>query len=534
MNNLLALIKIEFLKTLSSFNTNGKKARKMPILYFGMLVLILTIAMSCLYSFLIISPFIRANIDPTPAVSVFAGITSLFIFMSTMSQARGIYIGEDYEMLSSLPIKKRDIVASKVITLYFIELIFSTIILIPHAIMVVALTGNIQACLIAILLAFTLPIVPIAFAIIISLLITMATARFKAANLIFVFLYTISIVGISILSVVINRLGGTQAMSGFSTLGNILKWINPAYYFVELSFVDSKLYLLVYLGISLAVLVVSILFLVLLFDKLHEIVSSISMKKTYVRKDLKTKSQTRILLSLEFKRLFNSRIYFVNAVMGGIMGVLGSVVYLISLKQSMNGVSPEAIATMKLLYIPIFTVVACMIIGLGNPTTGSINIEGKTFWIMKSLPVDYRKYMRIKLLFSYIITIPSALIASTIAIIFYHESAIDIVFAYLIPLMYVILSALIGLIVAIKHPKLKWNNETEAVKNSASVVISMLINFICSIVLGGVIIILPLFFPSLTWLFYLINLLLVTIPIIPCYIYLNKKFPKMIWEIEDF
>lgn len=533
MNNLFTLLKIEFQKTLSSFSLNGKKAKRMPILYFGIFIVILVIAMSCGFSFLIITPFTKGQIDPTPAISVFAGITSLFIFMSSMSQARGIYIGDDYDMLSSLPIKKRDIVASKVLSLYCIELLFSIIILIPHGIMLLALAGSIQGLLFALLLAFTLPIIPIAFAIIISLLITLATARFKSANLIFVFLYTLTIVGISVLSMVINRLGATQAMSGYTTLGNILKWINPAYYFVEIALVDTKLYLLVYVGISLIILILSVLFLVLLFDRLHDIVSSISMKNIYVRKDLKVKNQTRILLSLEFKRLFNSRIYFVNAIMGSIMSILGSVVYLVSLKQSMNSAPAEALIYMKLLYIPIFTVISSMIIGLGNTTTGSINIEGKTFWIIKSLPVDYKKYMRIKLLFSYFITIPAALIASTIAIIFYHESILDIVFAYLIPLFYVLLNALIGLIVAIKHPKIKWNNETEAVKNAASVLIAMLINFGCSILMGGILIVLPLFFQNFLWLFYLITLILIIMFIVPCYIYLNKKFPHKIVEIED-
>ena len=248
---------------------------------------------------------------------------------------------------------------------------------------------------------------------------------------------------------------------------------------------------------------------------------------------MKVKNQTRILLSLEFKRLFNSRIYFVNAIMGSIMGILGSVVYLVSLKQSMNNAPAEALIYMKLLYIPIFTVISSMIIGLGNPTTGSINIEGKTFWIIKSLPVDYKKYMRIKLLFSYFITIPASLVASTIAIIFYHESILDIVFAYLIPFFYVLLNALIGLIVAIKHPKIKWNNETEAVKNAASVLIAMLINFGCSILMGGILIVLPLFFQNFLWLFYLITLTLIIMSIVPCYIYLNKKFPHKIGEIED-
>ena len=532
-SHLFSLLKIEILKFFSSFNTKGKKARQTPLLYIFLLVGLGALGMSFLYSWLFIAPFVKSEVDPSPAINLFAGITSMFIFMTSLNQARTIYIGEDYDILATLPFRKREIVGAKIISLYLIELSFSLLVMLPHGIMMIVIAHNITYFFISILLAFTIPIVPIALAIFISLLITMATSRFKSANVVFTILYTVFIVAIVAMTALFNNMKDAEAATGFSNIGNVLKWVNPSYYLVELSFGGNWYLLLIYAAINVVVAIISVLFVALLFDKLHEIVSSISMKKNYVRKELKSHSSTRSLMSLEFKRLVNSKLYFANSIMGSIMTIIGSLILLISFSQAMNKASPEAIGPLNASIIPIFIVTSSLIVGLSNPTTGSINIEGKNFWLIKSLPIDYKKYMKVKLFFSWILTLPACLIASTIAVIFFHNDVIQIVFAYLIPITYSILNSLIGLIVALHHPKLKWNNEAEAVKNSASVFIALMINFGITTVLGGVLIAIPIALPDYGFIAYIAVLMVILIAIIPCSIYLNKNFSKKLFEIED-
>ena len=538
-NNLLFLIKIEITKFLSSLRGGKKKTANRPIIYLLIFLVLLFLGVSFGYSYIVLAPFVKYGINTEIAMSIFAGIASLLIFMSCLSQSRGIYIGEDYDMLSSLPIKKSHIVTSKIFTMYAIELSFALIIMIPHGIMQMAIGHNLSGMLVSFLLAFTLPIVPIAIAILISLLITIATARFKYANFIFVAFYALLIVGFSVLSMLVNNVKDAQAAATFSTVGGILKWVNPSYALIELYMFNSRLYIIAYVGVNLIVAILSILFLALCFDKLHDIVSSISMKKSYVRKDLKTKGVSSTLLSLEFKRLINSKLYFVNSIMGSIMAIMGSTVYLISFSEAIKSAAaktPEALSSMVPLMMPMFVIIAGLIIGLSNPTTASINIEGKNFWLSKSLPVDYKKYMRVKLVFAWILTLPALLVASTIAAIFCRNNgnlAIELSAGFVIPLIYAILNSMIGLIVAIKHPKLKWNSETEAVKNSASVIISMLINVGISILLIVPLITFPLLLPNLFWMGYLIVFVAILLGIIPCAIYLNKNFAKRIQMIED-
>ena len=535
-SNLVLLLKVELQKFLSSFRSkNKKKVSQMPLFYVALLIGFLFILASAGYSFIIIYPYIDMGADPTPAISLFAGLASMLTFMTTMNHARSIYTGEDYDMLSALPIRKRDIVSSKIISMYVVELLFSVIIMIPHGVVLVILTHNVTFFLVALLLAFNIPNVPIAFAVLLSILVTMLTSRFKSANMVFTILYTLIIVAISATSMFLNNMRGDQAVSGFSTMGNILKWINPTYIFIELSLSTNILFLAVYAGINILVAVLSVLFIVFAYDRLHEIVSSVSMKKTYVRKDLKNKGEGKLLLSLEFKRLINSKFYFANAVMGSIMAILGSTVFIISFSQSFNTVEDvEALAVMKAMFMPMYIAICAMIIGLSNPSTGCLNIEGKNFWIIKSLPIDLKKYLRSKLLFSWILTLPAALIASTIAVIFYHDNVIDIIFAFILPLVYSVLNSLIGLIIAVHYPILKWNNEAEAVKNAKGVVICLFINLGMTTAIATPMIVLSAILPQYVWIAYTVTALALFIPIIPCSIYLNKHFEERIRLIEDF
>lgn len=533
-SNLLSLVKIEIAKFLSSFNSRGKKVSRTPILYVFLLILLFAAGLSCLYSWLVISPYVKSEVDTAPAINFFAGISSMLIFMSAMSQARGIYIGEDYDLLITMPIKKRDIVASKILTLYGIELFFSVVVLVPHGIMHIAMAGNVPAFLICLLLAFTLPIVPIAMAAILSLLIAMATARFKSANLVFVVLYALVIVGLIAMSMITSNLSNSQAASGFSSVGGILKWINPSYILAELSLTGNRLYLLLYVAISVAVAVLTVLFFALAFDRLHEIVTSISMRKKYVRKELKVKGTGKALLGLEFKRLVNTKLYFINSILSAIMCVLGSTVYIISMNSAMASASADAVGAMKTLFMPIYIVVAAFIIGIGNPAAGVINIEGKNFWIIKSLPTDYRKYMHAKLLFALILTLPGALIASTVAVIFVHESVWDIVFAYVLPLLYIVLDTFVAFMVALRHPKLKWNNESEAVKNSVSALIAMLLGFAMSIAFGAIMIPTSILLPGYRWVIYLVMTALLLGANLAFYLHLRKNFSSKIDAMEEF
>lgn len=446
------------------------------------------------------------------------------MFISSINQARGIYIGRDYDLLISLPIKKSDIVFSKIITLYVIELLFSLGLLVPNGIMVVSLTGDVITMLLAFLLAFFVPIIPLVIASIISLFVTLLTARFKYGNIITALLYFPFILGLSLMGTLFNN----SSASMFASIGGVFKWFNPSLILVELAITQSYLYLLLFVVSNLVLLLIAVILFAIFYSKLHDLVTSVKMKASYVRKDLKIKNEFATLLSIDLKRLVNSKMYLLNSLTGAVMTIFAVVICYISTRTIPD--IPEAKESFYHIIVPVFITVIMFTLSISNPSCSSISIEGNTFWLSKTLPISLKKYMLSKLCITYIFYIPSSLIASTIVVIFYHHSVLDSVMVYLFPLISVLLVAIIGLIYNVKHPKFKWQNEAEVVKNALPVLFTMLMGMLITIVMGTLVIVGSLLNPLL---FYLVGLASLIIVTIICYIYLSKIFEKKIWQMEE-
>ena len=524
MSNLLSLIKIEFAKSFSGlFSRKNNKPR--PILFIIILVGLLSFGLSFLYNFIFIMMIHDGGLPIENGILLFASFASMMIFISSINQARSIYIGDDYELLASLPIKKRDIISSKIFNLYIVEFLFSMVFMVPNGIIIVAFSHNVGLMMISFMLAIVVPIVPIAIASLLSLLITMATARFKYGNIISFVFYALFIAAISLLGFVMRSTDPTVIVN----MSNVVKWFNPSLLILELAFSQSMLFLLVFVGANILLLLVTILVFALLFDQLHTLVTSIRMKNVYVRKELKIQNEFKSLLSLEFKRLVNTKMYFINAIMGPLMAMIMiplGVFSTLKIKED-----PNAIEYYYKVIVPAAIATSMWVFSMSNPSASSISIEGKTFWISKTLPISLKKYMYAKLLLTYIIYIPSSIIVSTIIVVFFHFDALGIITSYLLPLVFILASGLIGLICNVKHPKFKWRNEQEVCKNSAAVGFTMLWGSIVSLGVGTHLIVLIFFNPLLAYLVALGELVVI---LIICWLYLNSIFFKKIDMMEDF
>ena len=201
MNNILSLLKIEFSKSFSKNSMKQNKAKSISFLGIVGLVVILGIVLSSLYSYIYGQIFIEAAKQQeielsraiVPLVILFSSVASMLTFFSGLTQSRGILIGHDYDMLVSLPIRKRDIIASKVINLYLVELLYSSIIMIPHGIVVSILVNNGMFVLIGILLAIFISALPLVFSILFAFISSLIADKFKYGNIVSIILYAVFI-----------------------------------------------------------------------------------------------------------------------------------------------------------------------------------------------------------------------------------------------------------------------------------------------------------------------------------------------------
>ena len=108
-------------------------------------------------------------------------------------------------------------------------------------------------------------------------------------------------------------------------------------------------------------------------------------------------------------------------------------------------------------------------------TSSMISLEGKSFSILKSLPVQPFKIVFYKIVAALVIMIPCILIGDVIVFIRFKFDFLSIILLLIASLLLPFLSELIGILANLKYPKMDATNDTEVVKQSMSSMISVFI-----------------------------------------------------------
>ena len=531
MSNLLALLKIEFSKSFSknSFKENKAKTRSFAAII-GVVV-ILGIMLSALYTYVYGMIYKEAGLSIFPLTILFASVASALTLFSGINQARGIFIGKDYDLLNALPISKRTIIGAKVINLYLVELLYSSIIMIPHGLVAFSITGEGLVLLTSIILALVVSAFPLVIALIFSFITLAVAAKFKYGNIVSIIFYAIFLGGLMVMSFTISSsTDSAQMANALTNISGIVQWINPAIYFVALAHASNYAYIAIFIAINIASLIIVTLVFALFFDRLHEMVSALKSDYKYVRKELKTKKELKNLLGLEFKRLFSSKMYFMNSCAGLIMAIIMSVLIgLLFMPNSPISNKPE-IADFGRTYAYFAGIIIAFGISMSNTCTVGISIEGKNFWLIKSLPINYKKYMWAKILLALILIIPVSLIASTVIVVLVRPSWLSILAIYLIPIVSTFFNVFMGLLINSTFYKLRWSNEQEVVKSSTAVWLSMLVGFLSDIILAALLAVS--LKSEMTGVFASIGAGVLASIIV--YIALSSSFERKVNSIEDF
>ena len=190
------------------------------------------------------------------------------------------------------------------------------------------------------------------------------------------------------------------------------------------------------------------------------------------------------------KRFFLSPVFIINAGFGMVLMVVVTIAMSINFDGMINsliqgediGISIDEIKSMipKIFYgFVVFT--SCMT----SITSSMISLEGKSFNITKSLPVAPEKILLAKVLTSNIISIPVVLICDIIFFVVFKVAIIDIVFILFASIIIPTFTALIGILMNLKYPKMDATSDTEVVTQSMSSTLSVFIGMFVGMVSIG-------------------------------------------------
>lgn len=475
----LALFKVT-LKQSFDFRKNNKKniAFIVPILC----IVLLGCFFSSIYAYLFSYMLKEANVSLNVVLYAMAGFATMLILTTTVPKVKNILFGgQDYEMLSALPIKKSSIIAVKFLGLYLVELLFSFVFIVPSTIIVVVLGSSPLLLIEGLLLFLFIPILPLILAGIVGMSIALISDHFKFGNILTVFFYLIFLCAVMYLSFSMSNANATEDMTDIITTFQVFSWFNPT---IQLLLIDLPVVnYLIFFAVNLSLFGLMAITLGYCYDYFHVLMTSTKCHRTYLAKPVKQKGVFKAIFTLDLKRYFSSKAYLLNTMTGGILTIVMTIFMVVVFLRIDD---PEAMIVLRERVAPYLPIMILWCASIAVPSSVCINMEGKGMWQVKCLPLDYRKYALSKILLSELITAPTALIASIILLFYMEITPIYVITTLLLPQVYLLAMNCLAFYVNMCFPNLKWSNEIKAVKNSMSAVLSMLIDFAGSLIVAAV------------------------------------------------
>jgi ABC-2 type transport system permease protein len=111
---------------------------------------------------------------------------------------------------------------------------------------------------------------------------------------------------------------------------------------------------------------------------------------------------------------------------------------------------------------------------MSSTTSASISIEGKNYWILKTLPIDPYKVFNSKMLLNLTLVLPVLYFSLIILYFSLGLTLVEVITLAVISTITSLVSAKLGLLLNLKFPNLDAINDVVIVKRSASVMIAIL------------------------------------------------------------
>lgn len=482
MKQTLSLLKVllkdglNILKIKSNNNKSKIKKILFPLILFALLMYSVGV-----YAYMFSKPLHDANLTYV-CLSLFIMAISFFIILQGFFKAQGIlFESEDNDLLFSLPIKKEKIFLARLIKFLIFQYIYVLMIFLPALVVYSYFEHpNVNFYFISLIMILLIPIIPTIIASIIGYIVKGLSVNFKNKKRVQTILSIIFFVIIYYFSFSMEN-----SVNNFVTKAPIINKIITKFYYPINAYISliNKFDILAFIKLILFNIIPLIIFVYLGSINYYKIISKSSVTKTkkvkkHNHNSIKVNNKITSLIKKEFKYYFSSPVYVINTLFGIILMLIMIILFCCNSQNFVNlinGDMQEQISIVSITkYAPvIYFEIIIFISFMTSITSSSISLEGKKINIIKSLPINEKSIIFSKVLFSMILVIPLMFINDLVFIIFFKVKLLDIIFIIFLTLTVPTLSAMIGILINLKYPKLKWTTEVEVIKQSLSSMVAV-------------------------------------------------------------
>ncbi len=426
-----------------------------------------------------------------PAYLIFIASVLTLVF-GVFKAGNMLFRRQGYDMLSVMPLSKWAIIISRFLRLYVDNLWVMLLVMVPGMV-VYGIVEQPEAgfYMAGVLIVLITPLLIVALSAGLGALITGIASRMKYKALVEAGLSVCVVVGMLVFS---SRLAGVEENFTMEMLKNMTNMVTdvigslyPPAVWLGNAMIQGKVVepLLFGLG-SFGVLGVVIAVVSVNFHKICRSLFATSAKHDYQAEQLCQSSIMKALVIREVKRYFSSGVYVTNTIIGPIMGVALSISLLFVDIEAMVGTLPMSMNINAAIPWGVGAVFSMMTI-----TSVSISMEGKTAWILQSLPLSGKQILDSKILFQLCLFAPFYVVSVSACIVALQPTVVELLGLLIIPAVICLFSAVFGITVNLWLPRLDWENEVTVVKQSASAIVGGIGGALTAVVCAMTVLLLP-------------------------------------------
>ena len=411
------------------------------------------------------------TIIPLYLCVVIAMITFIFTVFRAGSD---LFSAKRYEMLAVLPVPSSAIVISRFLTVYITDLMISvTSTLTVIAVCAFTLELPIWFYISMFLGAWILPLLPMTLAMFIGTGIYAITSRMKRKNIMQI-LFSMTFLACYFYFMQSFNGEPEEIITNLSGISDPLKRIYPPAAWFSDGVSGNFLMYLLFAGVSFALFAVFAFAVGKFYKTICTGLTASGRKRNYVMREQKAGSAFGACFFRERKRYFASSVYVMNTAIGYVMAI--AAVVMVSFGEGKIFLEQLPIAfTAKLAPF-----VLAMICNMSPTTTSAFSMEGKHFWLTQTLPIRVKDMIDAKLAVNLMFAVPSVLISSAVLTFALKPVGLDILWIFLVPVIYAFFGSILGLFVNAKMPMMHWDHETQPVKQGKAVLVAMFLNFVAA------------------------------------------------------
>lgn len=471
-------------------NSSGKANRKRRLRENGTMIIMVIAAVYLAAMFTFFSVVLcreLLSVDLGWLYYLFASGAAIIFgtFGSVFSTCFTLYMAKDNDLLLSMPIPIRDVILSRLFSVYLMSMLYSGLVAIPAVIVGWILGGiSFPKCVGGLVLVLLLSLIVTGLSCLLGWVVAKLSQRLKNRSFLTV-LIALSFLGLYyyIYFQIMSRVENLLAL--VILLGGNIR--NSAYVIYVFGMIGEGHWLGMLFWTAGVLLILGLIWLVLQKTFLSLSTATPTPKRAVYREKVgRRRSVSSALLRREWNRFASSANYMLNCGMPLLL-LLGFGGYMLfggrKLVRTMSIVLGHVRGA-----VPVMLCAACcMLGGMVDISTPSVSLEGRSLWQLQCLPITPWQALRAKLSLHLNLTILPVLFCSTVLMYLPQGSTTTIQRALIvtISLLNTVFFALFGLFLGLKLPNFSWTNEIVPIKQSLSVFIAIFSGIGLSMAFGG-------------------------------------------------